>query len=64
MKEIIIAVACLILGFVFGFGIWYLIFWFITNDPNLFAWHWAVKIIYLFISFSSTSASIKALFEI
>ncbi len=48
------------LGFVFGFGFWYLIFWFVSNEPNMFVWHWVTKIVYLFFGFSSTTGIINA----
>jgi hypothetical protein len=50
-------------GFLFGFGFWYLIFWFVSNEPNMFAWHWVTKIVYLFFGFSSTSGTISALIK-
>ncbi len=49
-----------LLGFVFGFGFWYLIFWFVSNEPNMFVWHWVTKILYLFFGFSSTTGIINA----
>lgn len=47
-------------GFLFGFGFWYLIFWFVSNEPNMVEWHWATKIVYLFFGFSSTTGIINA----
>lgn len=35
------------LSMVIGFGCWYLIIWFITNQSNLFFWPWYVKIFFL-----------------
>ncbi len=52
-----------LLGFVFGFGFWYLIFWFVSNEPNMFVWHWVTKIVYLFFGFSSTTGIINALIK-
>ncbi len=49
-----------LIGFVFGFGFWYLIFWFVSNEPNMFVWHWVTKIVYLFFGFSSTTGIINA----
>jgi multisubunit Na+/H+ antiporter MnhE subunit len=49
-----------VLGFVFGFGFWYLVFWFVSNEPNLFEWHWITKIVYLSLSFSATAGIIEA----
>ena len=51
------------IGVVVGFGFWYLIFWFITNESNLFLWHWLTKTIYLVFSFSSLSGIISALLK-
>jgi multisubunit Na+/H+ antiporter MnhE subunit len=52
-----------ILGVIFGFGLWYLIFWFVTNESNLFEWHWGTKVVYLIFSFASTSGTIEALIK-
>lgn len=52
-----------LIGFIFGFGFWYLIFWFVSNQPNLFEWHWITKIIYLVLSFGATSGILNALLK-
>ena len=52
-----------LIGFIFGFGFWYLIFWFVSGQPNLFEWHWVTKIIYLGFSFSSTTGILNALLK-
>jgi len=49
------------LSFIFGFGIWYLIFWFFTNEPNLFVWHWVTKTLFLMFSFSSTTGIMNSI---
>ena len=41
----------LLLSFVFSFGIWYLIFWFITAENNLFIWSGWTKAAYLLMTF-------------
>jgi hypothetical protein len=46
------------LSIVIGCGLWYLIFWFITNEPNLFTWHWGTKLFYLLLA-STSSESIS-----
>jgi hypothetical protein len=46
----------LIFSIIFGFGLWYLIFWFLTTEYNLFLWHWVTKIVYLLLSISSSSS--------
>jgi hypothetical protein len=61
--ELIKVIFLFTLGFVFGFGFWYLIFWFVSNEPNLFEWHWVTKIVYLILSFTSTSGIIEALIK-
>lgn len=56
-------VLVLLLGLSFGFGLWYLIFWFITNEPNLFTWHWITKIVYLFFGFLSAGGIIESILK-
>jgi hypothetical protein len=55
IKLILIIVTSII----FGFGFWYLIFWFITTEHNLFLWHWATKMVYLLLSLAATQGSIE-----
>jgi hypothetical protein len=43
----------LLLSFVFSFSMWYLIFWFITAEDNLFIWGGWTKTAYLLLSFMS-----------
>ncbi len=54
-------VLVMILSIIFGFGFWYLIFWFITTSPNLFLWHWVTKIIYLIFSMAASQGIFQAL---
>ena len=54
-------VLIMILSIVFGFGFWYLIFWFITTDPNLFLWHWVTKTIYLIFSMAASQGIFQGL---
>jgi multisubunit Na+/H+ antiporter MnhE subunit len=61
--EIVKIILLFFLGFIFGFGFWYMIFWFVSNEPNLFMWHWVTKIVYLVFSFSSTSGIINGLLK-
>jgi hypothetical protein len=53
IKDIIV----LILSIGFGSGIWYVVFWFISNEPDLFTWHWVTKVVYLILA-ASTSQGI------
>jgi len=61
--HIIKLVLTLILSFFFGFGLWYLLLWFITNESNLFEWHWGVKILYLLLGFSATTGILNGLIK-
>ena len=39
-----------LITFIIGAAFWYGIFAFITWEPNAFAWHWGVRLVYsLFI---------------
>lgn len=42
----------LLLSFVCSFAFWYLIFWFITAENNLFVWGGWTKAAYLLLSFT------------
>jgi hypothetical protein len=59
--EIVKNILLLLLCIVFGSGIWYLIFWFVSNEPNLFEWHWVTKILYLLFAASSTQGIFEGL---
>jgi hypothetical protein len=48
-------IAIILLSFIFSFAMWYLIFWFITAEDNLFAWNGWTKAAYLFLAFLSMS---------
>lgn len=61
--ALIKVISLFLLGFIFGFGLWYLIFWFVTNQPNLFEWHWVTKVIYLVFSFSATTGILNELLK-
>ena len=63
MLEAIKIISKFIIGLVFGFGFWFLIFWFVTNERNAFEWHWITKIVYLIFGFASAQGTIKALVE-
>jgi hypothetical protein len=49
----------LLASIMFGFGFWYLMFVFITLEPNLLKWHLLTKIVYLFFSFASAEGIAK-----
>lgn len=48
-------IGVMILSFIFSFTMWYLIFWFITAEKNLFMWSIWTKVAYLLLSFLSMS---------
>lgn len=52
--ETIKMILLLIVSLIVGFGVWYLIFWFVSSEPNLFVWGWWIKILYLFFGFTSS----------
>jgi hypothetical protein len=64
MLEVIKVISILLFGILFSFGGWYLIFWFLTGEPDLFGWFWWVKLLYLIFSFSSLSSLFEFLMEI
>jgi hypothetical protein len=43
----------LLIGFLMIFFFYYVVGWFILNQPNAFIWPWWVKVLYLLISFAS-----------
>ena len=53
LKKILIIFTSLLVGF----GIWYLIFWFILSEPNPFVWTLFGKILYLLLSYSTTEVN-------
>lgn len=63
MLEWLKVISTFVIGFIFGFGFWYLIFWFITAESNLFIWHVATKVVYLIFSFTATSGIIAGLLD-
>ena len=52
--ETIKLISKLLLSLILGFGIWYLIFWFVSAESNLFVWGPWTKAFYLFFGFTST----------
>jgi hypothetical protein len=64
MLEVIKVILILLFGILLSFGGWYLIFWFLTGESDLFVWFWWVKLLYLIFSFSSLSSLFEFLMEI
>ena len=46
-----------------GFGCWYFVFWFITNETNAFLWHWVAKVVYLLLGYTASLNFIEAIEE-
>lgn len=44
-----------------GFGVWYLIIWFITLNVNPFEWGLMTKLIYLILGYSSSEVTRETL---
>ena len=61
--EVLKIIFLFLIGFIFGFGFWYLIFWFVGGQPNLFEWHWVTKTLYLVLSFGATSGILNGLLK-
>lgn len=56
--HVIKVIGLLILSFLVSFGLWYLIFWFITAEDNLFMWSGWIKAFYLILGFTSMTGII------
>jgi hypothetical protein len=54
MLEIIKKILIISASLLFGFGVWYLIFWFVSTESNAFTWSLFMKILYLLLSYSTT----------
>lgn len=59
--ELIKTILILIISIIIGSGLWYLIFWFISSEPNLFIWHWGVKTIYLILAMSASGGTFEGI---
>lgn len=46
----------MLLCFVFGFGQWYLMTWFLTSESDPLKWNMVVKVVYLIFSGYTTDA--------
>jgi len=56
-------IVTLVTSFFIGFGLWYMVFWFITMEPNLFIWGMWTKVTYLILSFVASSGFTETLFK-
>lgn len=50
-------------AFAFSFGMWYIIFAFVSGEWNPLNWHWIARLAYLWIGLSATSAVSKTLLD-
>ena len=64
MLDVLKVVLIFLFGVLISFGFWYLIFWFLTGEPDLFAWYWWVKALYLIFGFTALSSILEFLMEI
>lgn len=62
--ETIKVVLLFILSIIIGFGFWYLIFWFISAESNLFVWGPWTKTFYLFFGFTSTGKTLEEILKL
>jgi hypothetical protein len=51
----------LLLSLILAFGIWYIIFWFLLNESNMFIWSIFSKIIYIILSVIAASGIVENL---
>ena len=51
----------MIVAMAFGFGFWYIIFFFLTMLPSPLDWHWVTKSVYLFLSVIAAEGIFKGL---
>ena len=49
----------LLLSFVFSFSMWYLIFWFVSAESNLFIWGPWTKVFYMFFGLMLSNKILK-----
>ncbi len=64
MLEVLKVILIFLLSVLISFGFWYLIFWFLTGESDLFGWFWGVKLLYLVFGFTSLSSILEFLMDI
>jgi hypothetical protein len=57
--EIIKLLLLLLLSLIYGFGVWYLIFWFVSAESNLFIWGPWTKVFYMFFGLILSNKILK-----
>ncbi len=61
MISILKNILIILFSLTMGFGVWYLIIWFITLNVNPFEWGLITKLIYLILGYSSSEATREGL---
>ena len=61
MIAFIKTILAILFGAIIGFGIWYLVGWFLSGEPNMLLWDPMGKLVYLFFGFMSTAGMIEEL---
>ena len=64
MLDILKIILIFLFGVLISFGGWYLIFWFLTGESDLFIRFWWVKLLYLIFGFSSLSSILEFLIDV
>jgi hypothetical protein len=63
MLDTLKVILIFLFGVLISFGSWYLIFWFLTGESDMFTWYWGVKLIYLIFGYSSLRSVLEFLLE-
>ena len=53
----------ILFSFFVGSGTWYLLFWFFTMEPNMFAWSLGTKVIYVILAYISSGSVMEFLLK-
>jgi hypothetical protein len=61
MISILKNILIILFSLTMGFGVWYLIIWFITLNVNPFEWGLLTKLIYLILGYSSSEVTRETL---
>ena len=64
MISILKNMLIILLSLIMGFGVWFLIIWFVTLDFNLFEWGLVTKLIYLILGYSLSEITRERLTKI
>ncbi len=59
MLEIIKRASVILFSITVGFGLWYAIFWLVSNEQNAFAWGTLTKIFYIIMSIITSESIMK-----